>query len=233
MFHYSFSAPLQAVTEIMEKKDAAVLVSAAWRWAPGGRGSERARPSAVPASGGCAGQLPRAGRTQRVSSNSSSHPARHPVFCQLPPICPRRQLGCGHTGPCTIHRSPSPRRRQGPGDWHRPRPAGARVGKAYPNPGLPHKGSCGSAVPGPRTARALDPPCRAGSWVHSLPRGCSPQPSVLTVSLGRVLLLEGEGGGPTARAVPPLCASQAAESPARAAHLVQKHDAQPHAGRAI
>lgn len=40
MFHYSFSAPLQAVTEIMEKKDATVLVSAAWRWASGAQGSK-------------------------------------------------------------------------------------------------------------------------------------------------------------------------------------------------
>lgn len=39
MFHYSFSAPLQAVTEIMKNKDAAVLVLAAWRWALGGQGS--------------------------------------------------------------------------------------------------------------------------------------------------------------------------------------------------
>lgn len=39
MFHYRFSAPLQAVTEIMKNKDAAVLVLAAWQWALGGQGS--------------------------------------------------------------------------------------------------------------------------------------------------------------------------------------------------
>lgn len=98
MFHYSFSAPLQAVTEIMKNKDAAVLVSAAWRWALGGQGSRHGPalcqpPGAVPG-----------------SQSGQDEPARPQPGVNAQPVIvclPLWQLGCRGQGPWGSCRSPS------------------------------------------------------------------------------------------------------------------------------
>lgn len=205
MFHYSFSAPLQAVTEIIENKDATILVLSAWQWAVGGRG--RKHRAAGP------------GRTHPLGTSPQLQPpcgaSRAPsATARLPPWA----AGLRGHGALQLLLIPFAQEAARPGGQHRPQPTGTGVGKAHPNAGLPHKGSCRGAAPGPRAARALAPPCRAGSpQLGALPAE-GLQPPVLTARMGRVLLLEGAGGGRTARPVPPLCASQAAEGPARAAH---------------
>lgn len=83
MFHYSFSAPLQAVTEIMENKDAAVFISAAWQGALGGWRNEHG-----PAPHQPPGAAP--GRTRPAGPGSSfSHPIGQPGQRQLLPAPPR------------------------------------------------------------------------------------------------------------------------------------------------
>lgn len=163
-----------------------------------GWAADRARPSATAASGGCTGQdapsrtPPAAPATQPGAQRPVSH---HP----------------SHRGPC---RSPSPRRQRGPGDCADPVPLGQGWARPVRTWGCPARAAVGS----PQTTRALAPPCRAGTPSLGALPAAGLQPPVPTASSGRVLLLEGQGGGSTAGPVPPLRASQRAEGPSRAAH---------------
>lgn len=214
MFHYSFSAPLQAVTEIIENKDATILVSSAWQWAVGGRGREHR--AAGP------------GRTHPLGPSPQLQPpcraSRAPsATARLPPWA----AGLRGHGALQLLLIPSAQEAARPGDQHRPQPAGTGVGKAHPNAGLPHKGSCRGAAPGPRAARALAPPGRAGSpsWVRSPPRGCSPQCSQPGWA-GSCCWRGREEGAQPGPSHPSVHHRQQRVRPEQPTH-VQKRDAQP------
>lgn len=188
VFHYSFSAPLQAVTEIMKNKDAAVLVSAAWQWALGGQGSGHG-PALCQPPGAVLGSQSRQDEPARPQLGVSAQPVT---------VClPLWQRGCRGQGPWGSCCSPSLQRQQG-------LPLTPAC-KAHLSRALLHKGSCGSGVPGPRTARAPAPLCPLSSG-HTA--------SSATAILGRVLLLKEDREEPTARHLLPLCASHRVEGPA-------------------
>lgn len=192
VFHYSFSAPLQTVTEIMKNKDGSVLGSAAWRWALCGQES-RHGPALCQPPGAVLGSQ-----------------SRQDVACQAPAggKCPARDClsllvgswaagGRGSGGPAIplLYRGSK-------GLSLTP------ACKAHLSLAQIHKGSCGSGVSGPRTARAPAPLCPVPSG-RSVHHGAA-APSA-TASLVRVFFMEEYREEPTARHLPPLCASHGVE----------------------
>lgn len=155
MFHYSFSAPLQAVTEIMKNKDAAVLVSAAWRWAPGGQRTDHGPAPRQPL-----GAAP--GRT---------HPAG--PHRQLRPPSPAPSAPSATTHPAAAPAGPLPR---GGSEGQGTAPTPSRWGRGGQGPSEPGAALQGQlwdphGPPGPRPLLAERGTPR---WARSPLRGCSP-----------------------------------------------------------